>query len=211
MKWPLDHPHLFSLLEAGQDLNERQSAELLDYLESHPDLARDYDEFVGDLQQLDSGSVDLDVSASEWATSFAKIQGATLQSKLSPAAQVTKSGAGPTAGGPSALSPEGMAGSGSAGLLISFLVTISLIFLCMQMTPDSLGPPVPSRAGTNGKTSVPGKKNTIVNPNVDLESDEPDVIIEDLEVSDDYSPRVTLADEDGDITIIWIDQVEESH
>lgn len=203
MKLPNDNPGLFSLFEAGSDLTEAQTAELLDYLESHPDLARDFNDFVGDLQQLNVEPNFPEVSADEWGKSFQKISDATARPPTveSPA----------SLGEPAAAAGEGVAGAGQSGVIISLIVAVSLIFLCMQITPDAISPPPSAPSKTNGKTPLPSAKKEVINPAADRESeDEPDVIIEDLEVSDDFNPRVTMAGEDGDITIIWMDEIDDS-
>ncbi|MDF1665677.1 MAG: hypothetical protein P1V97_28215 [Planctomycetota bacterium] len=207
MKLPNENPGLFALFEAGSDLNDAQTAELLDYLESHPDLARDINDFVGDLQQLNVEPVFPEVSNDDWGKSFQKITDATLKP--------TPPQNGPTHGEPNApaadAAGEGLAGSSQSGVIITLIAAISLIFLCMQITPDSIGPPPSAPSKTNGKKAVPTAKKEVINPAADLDSeDEPDVIIEDLEVSDDFNPRVTMAGEDGDITIIWMDEIDDS-
>lgn len=207
MKLPNDNPGLFALVEAGSDLNEAQTAELLDYLESHPDLARDINDFVGDLQQLNVEPVFPDVSKEEWGKSFQKITDATVKPSAPQSGPHPSEPTGPTV----ETAGEGLAGGGQSGVIISLIVAVSLVFLCMQITPDSIGPPPSAPSKTNGKKTLPATKKEVINPAADLESeDEPDVIIEDLEVSDDFNPRVTMAGEDGDITIIWMDEIDDS-
>ena len=123
---------LFSLLEAGGDLNESQSAELLDYLEGHPDLAGDFDDFVSDLQQLDSSPTPPRVSDVEWGRSFDKILSATPQpAVLGEIPQISpQAGSGFGAGA---------AGSGSAGIAITVLVAFCMVLLFSQMTPGKEG------------------------------------------------------------------------
>lgn len=210
MKLPIDQASLFSAFEQGAELTEDQSLALEQYLAENPNFEHELNDYLGELKQV-LPEVELpSVTASEWQSCLGNI----LEQVNSPTPE-----ADPQAAPQAAPKSGSTAGSGAptavgntSGLALSLVFMLAFLFMVWNLDQASTITPVPGK-NTDGAVNESPDKGARAGTKTDSaapsQGSDPNLVIEDLEVADDYEQMVVLPDDKNAITIIWVEEVDD--